>query len=138
MKKRKLIDTERTLYLPSVGFCLLVAIFCEKIAKKYEMCAAHTYRNQASSHRSSTTWLLVGSAIISLAAARTVSRNADWRDELSLFSSAVDVSPAKGGSRHENLPAVKRRTSLWVSQRILDYCERTIQEEECVGPTTKT
>jgi len=76
---------ERLAYLPSAGFCLLVAL----ILIRFE-------RNQR----------LLGFAVfvvLTLAlAVRTVDRNSDWRDNLRLFSTDVRVVPGSA-KIHSNL-----------------------------------
>ena len=80
------IMAERFLYLPSIGLagCLVGAIY--SLARR-------------SGPR--TAWIVMG--LVGLAfAARTYARNFDWHDELSLWTSTVDVCP--GGARpHMNL-----------------------------------
>jgi protein O-mannosyl-transferase len=67
---------ERLAYLPSAGFCLLVALFWIS-AKKYQP-------------------LLAWSVLVVLLAAlgaRTIIRNRDWRSNFSLYSAAYNVVP---------------------------------------------
>lgn len=72
---------ERTMYLPSVGFVIVAGwLFQNGLA------------NVRSAPRFFTAALLV---FVTLAfSVRTVVRNRDWRDEVSLFASAVAASPA--------------------------------------------
>ncbi len=77
------IMAERFMYLPSVGLagCAVAAIAA--VGRRREV------------------WIATG-LICLLLAARTYARNFDWHDELSLWSSAVSVSP--GAARaHNNL-----------------------------------
>jgi protein O-mannosyl-transferase len=67
---------ERLAYLPSAGFCLLVALFWLPMQKKQRKLA----------------WTVMAMAVVALGA-RTVVRNQDWRDNFTLFSSTVQAVP---------------------------------------------
>lgn len=74
------VVAERVLYLPSVGFCFLIAFGCHKLAGKSD-------------------WKLVRLcfAIILLSfSAKTIQRNRDWHDEESLYRSGIFINPPKG------------------------------------------
>jgi tetratricopeptide (TPR) repeat protein len=67
---------ERLAYLPSAGFCVLVALALIRLER----------------HRRTLAW--AGFTILMLLlAARTVARNRDWHDNFSLFSTDVRVVP---------------------------------------------
>jgi tetratricopeptide (TPR) repeat protein len=72
---------ERFLYLPSIGFCVAVAVL---------LCAAG---ERIARSRPIARWALPAVVVLALGA-RTYARNADWHDELSLWRSTVAVSPA--------------------------------------------
>jgi protein O-mannosyl-transferase len=67
---------ERLAYLPSAGFCLLVALIWIRFENRNRRLA----------------WALFAMIMAALAL-RTVVRNRDWRDNLSLFSAAVRAVP---------------------------------------------
>jgi tetratricopeptide (TPR) repeat protein len=71
---------ERYLYVPSFGFCLLLGWALDRALALPRVRAAKALR-----------WSMVGAAglVLALAAARTVSRNADWRTERTLWDSAI-------------------------------------------------
>lgn len=74
------VVAERVLYLPSLGFCLLVAQGCSLLAQQYRRYCA---------------WLKLGVAVLLLThAAKTFLRNYDWWSEQSLYESALRVSPS--------------------------------------------
>jgi tetratricopeptide (TPR) repeat protein len=76
---------ERLAYLPSAGFCLMLALAWEWIRERKEIVA----------------WGLL--ATITLAfSARTVIRNRDWHDTFALYSSAVKAVP-NDAKMHSNL-----------------------------------
>jgi protein O-mannosyl-transferase len=79
------IMAERLAYLPSAGFCLLLALICFQVAKR----------------KANASWLLLGIVLIAFSA-RTVVRNRDWRDNFTLFSSAVKAVP-RSAKAHSNL-----------------------------------
>jgi len=67
---------ERWAYLPSAGFCLLAGLGYERLEQRRRVLAL----------------LLLGLAIAGLSA-RTIVRNADWRNTFTLFSAAVRAYP---------------------------------------------
>jgi tetratricopeptide (TPR) repeat protein len=76
---------ERLAYLPSAGFCLLMALAWIWLMERQRIPA----------------WGLLGVVLLALAA-RTVARNADWKDNLALYSSAVRAAP-NSAKMHANL-----------------------------------
>ncbi|KAH8393881.1 hypothetical protein KR215_004930 [Drosophila sulfurigaster] len=81
------VVAERLLYLPSVGFCLLVGFGVSKLLA----CT----RSHGSGRRTRCGLLLSFSVLLAAMSLRTVQRNADWRDEESLYRSAITVNPPK-------------------------------------------
>ena len=69
---------ERVLYLPSMGFCLLVAYGCDKLWQRGPL-VRH---------------LMIAGLLATLGvhSIKTVTRNADWQDEHSLFSAGLKVN----------------------------------------------
>jgi len=87
------IMSERLLYLPSVGFCLVLAsLLC--IAGR-ELCGSGSMPGVEPSAKPSRAWLaaLLVTLIFAGYGVRTVTRNRDWRDECTLLRSAALVSP---------------------------------------------
>jgi tetratricopeptide (TPR) repeat protein len=86
------IKAERFLYLPSVGLagCLVAAIY----ALGHRLSSSWPASPRAA-------WIALGVACLALAI-RTHARNLDWHDELSLWTSTVDVCP-DGARPHMNL-----------------------------------
>jgi tetratricopeptide (TPR) repeat protein len=76
---------ERLAYLPSAGFCLLVALGWNWLRQKKEILA----------------WGLLG-AVVLVFSVRTVIRNRDWKDEFALYSSGVRAVP-NDAKMHTNL-----------------------------------
>jgi len=79
------IMAERLAYLPSAGFCLLVALLWIRLENHHRRLA----------------WAAFAILVAALAA-RTVVRNRDWRDNFSLFSAAVRAVPGSA-KMHANL-----------------------------------
>ena len=73
--------TERYMYLPSVGFCLL-AVFT----------AAWLGRGVPSQYRIASA-VVTALVVVSIGAAATVSRNAYWKDDSTLFLRTLEASP---------------------------------------------
>uniref|UniRef100_A0A1A9UXH9 dolichyl-phosphate-mannose--protein mannosyltransferase n=1 Tax=Glossina austeni TaxID=7395 RepID=A0A1A9UXH9_GLOAU len=80
------VVAERLLYLPSVGFCLIVGFGLSKI-----MDFLRTRRMQ----RTKQMMIISLCVVLCTLSARTVLRNRDWKDEESLYRSAVRVNPPK-------------------------------------------
>uniref|UniRef100_A0A8C6SLF8 dolichyl-phosphate-mannose--protein mannosyltransferase n=1 Tax=Neogobius melanostomus TaxID=47308 RepID=A0A8C6SLF8_9GOBI len=77
------VIAERVLYIPSMGFCLLLALGMRSLYVRLRQ-------------RSSRTALVYCSAaIILLFGAKTVLRNRDWQNEEMLYKSGIYVNPAK-------------------------------------------
>ncbi|KAK7891356.1 hypothetical protein WMY93_023319 [Mugilogobius chulae] len=77
------VIAERVLYIPSMGFCLLVAVAGRSLYVRVR-------------HRPSRTALVYCSAVlILLFGAKTVLRNRDWQNEEMLYKSGIYVNPAK-------------------------------------------
>ncbi len=80
----KALMAERFLYLPSIGFCILLAIFIEKIGRmKFKPFAK----------REKIITGLIAATIILLYSLRTMVRNEDWKDAVSISKSIIKVSP---------------------------------------------
>lgn len=79
------VVAERVLYIPSLGFCLLVGHGFVKLI-------------ESSEDRNSRKMMLTVSLILVLMilGGRTVIRNLDWASEESLYRSGISVNPAKG------------------------------------------
>lgn len=78
------VIAERVLYIPSMGFCLLVAVGIRSLYIRLH-------------RRSSRTMLVYSSAALVLFfGVKTVLRNQDWQNEEMLYKSGIYVNPAKG------------------------------------------
>lgn len=91
------VVAERILYIPSVGFCLLIAVGADII------CRACTEQQMR---------LFCGSfvCVLILSVARTVERNWDWQNEEALYRSGITVNPAKAWSNLGNVLSSQGRT----------------------------
>jgi len=76
------VVAERVLYIPSVGYCLLVGCSASALAK-------------ATNGRRSTVVYALYATTVATYGLRTVLRNRDWRDEESLYRSGIQVNPPK-------------------------------------------
>lgn len=101
---------ERILYLPSVGFCLLIGLGLERILN-----IKSRYQELKRSNRTlqgikrilhQNVRIIIFSIFTTLLLSmgvRTLKRNLDWRNEESLYQSAVCVNPPKGSFKSTNL-----------------------------------
>lgn len=81
------VIAERILYLPSVGACLVVGA---AVSGCYRIARRNGFRRCGRA-------VLLGTVIlIGVMSAKTLVRNADWRNEESLYRSALHVNPPKG------------------------------------------
>ena len=79
------VVAERVLYLPSMGFCLLVACSIHKVAKM-----TSTWYRMA-------TWLkILVVFLIFTYSAKTISRNRDWKSKMTLYQSLLRHFPTNG------------------------------------------
>jgi hypothetical protein len=81
------VIAERILYLPSVGACLAIGAAvsgCYRIARR------------SGTGKRGRAVLIAAAILIAVMSAKTLVRNADWRDEESLYRSALHVNPPKG------------------------------------------
>lgn len=81
------VVAERVLYIPSVGFCLLLGLGAGVLTRNWDR-----------SDKRNRVFML--SLLLTLCAmcGYTLRRNLDWRDEESLFRSALHINPPKGKS----------------------------------------
>lgn len=80
------VIAERVLYIPSMGFCLLVAVGLR---------ALHVRLRRRSAKAA---LLCCGATLVLFFSAKTVLRNGDWQNEEMLYRSGIYVNPAKGES----------------------------------------
>ncbi|XP_044049665.1 protein O-mannosyl-transferase TMTC2 [Siniperca chuatsi] len=77
------VIAERVLYIPSMGFCLLVAVGMRSLYVRLR-------------RRSARTMLVYCSAaVVLLFGVKTILRNRDWQNEEMLYKSGIYVNPAK-------------------------------------------
>ena len=74
------VAAERILYLPSVGFCLLVGMGAQFLLQR---------------RKKTLVYLSLSILILSLGY-RTIQRNRDWMDEERLYRSGIAINPPKG------------------------------------------
>lgn len=82
------VVAERILYLPSVGYCLLVGLGVGKLMDPQS--------GPLRSQRKRYAMLFCVGVMLVACSVKTVNRNLDWRDEESLYRSAIAVNPPKG------------------------------------------
>uniref|UniRef100_A0A667Z9D9 dolichyl-phosphate-mannose--protein mannosyltransferase n=1 Tax=Myripristis murdjan TaxID=586833 RepID=A0A667Z9D9_9TELE len=77
------VIAERVLYIPSMGFCLLVAVGMRSL---YVRLRRRSFR---------TMLMYCSAALVLLFSVKTVLRNQDWHNEEMLYKSGIYVNPAK-------------------------------------------
>uniref|UniRef100_A0A3P9JBX1 dolichyl-phosphate-mannose--protein mannosyltransferase n=1 Tax=Oryzias latipes TaxID=8090 RepID=A0A3P9JBX1_ORYLA len=77
------VIAERVLYIPSIGFCILVAA------------GARTLYVRLRTRGFKTVMLCLCTGLVLLNGLRTVQRNKDWNNEEYLYKSGIKVNPAK-------------------------------------------
>lgn len=78
------VIAERVLYIPSIGFCLLVAT------------GARTLYVRLRTRGCKVLLLCFCVGLVLLNGLRTIQRNRDWSNEENLYKSGISVNPAKG------------------------------------------
>jgi tetratricopeptide (TPR) repeat protein len=86
---------ERLAYLPSAGFCLLVALGWSGLHKRQRKVA-----------------LAALTAVVAAFGMRTMLRNQDWQDNLNLYTAGVRVSP-NSAKMHGNLGGEYMASAQW-------------------------
>jgi protein O-mannosyl-transferase len=100
---------EHYLYIPSVGFCLLIAGLFEPILAE---------------PRSARVMYGAAALVLVLLSLRTVMRNTDWRDELTLWRKTVQTAPQSARARNNLGAAYLRRGELILAQTELEAATR--------------
>lgn len=78
------VVAERVLYIPSMGFCLLVTAGLKSAFTRWR------------SRTSKTVLVSCAAGLILIYSMKTVMRNQDWQTEEMLYRSGISVNPAKG------------------------------------------
>ena len=81
------VIAERVLYIPSMGFCVLVAEAIQFVVARYRKRSVYVISN-----------VVIAGLILSFSL-KTVMRNGDWLTDESLYRSGIAINPAKGTSR---------------------------------------
>ena len=89
---------ERFLYIPSIGFCVLLALFVSRLFRIKEEVEVTSTGRFFSRYAMPLLLVFVVSVVF---AGRTISRNAVWKDNPSLFASGIKTAP-KSARTHMN------------------------------------
>jgi protein O-mannosyl-transferase len=90
------VVAERVLYMPSMGFCILVGFGWTQFAAQIRYHIPSSIRVQFSNggtgcRLKKLAWFMLGILILSHGC-KTYSRNQDWQDEYKIFSSGLRVN----------------------------------------------
>ena len=88
------VVAERVLYVPSTGYCLLIAVAVDDLVNR---CIAGRRAVSPLAAAASRYWPMT--LLVTSLALRTWIRNADWLNEEALYRSGIAVNPAKGRSK---------------------------------------
>ncbi|KAL1139506.1 hypothetical protein AAG570_006489 [Ranatra chinensis] len=116
------VVAERVLYLPSVGYCILVALGYSELARRL--------RNVAALRAALVLLLVVYSA-------RTYTRNMDWHDEESLYRAGLHINPPKGKLIYTSLILKYIRFFLMPPQTVASFFSEHIGGIRFLQPSAK-
>jgi tetratricopeptide (TPR) repeat protein len=75
---------ERFLYLPSIGFCILISILLEKVSRMEHSVIKLSFRKFA---------IITASLLILLYSVRKMMRNEDWKSQIAVTNSILKIDP---------------------------------------------
>ncbi|XP_055949384.1 protein O-mannosyl-transferase TMTC2-like isoform X2 [Argiope bruennichi] len=105
------VVAERVLYIPSMGFCLLIALGFDQL-----------YRMQDKFTRKK---ILLGvfCTLLVVMSVRTVRRNRDWWNEENLYRSGIPINPPKAYGNLANILSSqgKKAEAEWAYKKALSY-----------------
>ena len=102
------VTAERTLYVPSLGFCVVFVVVLDKMISMF--ISSVSLRRRA---------MYITTCIVCAYVARTIERNGDWMHEETLWRSGIEVNPLNS-KLHGNLGSILMRT--WCCVRV--WCSR--------------
>ena len=82
---------ERFLYIPSLGFCVLLSFALLRLTKTE--IAKNTINNPGQFVSANTTVLVVALILAGLYSIKTITRNPDWKDNATLFRHDLEIVP---------------------------------------------
>ncbi len=122
--------SERFLFMPSVGFCLLVA-HIPLAPFKGGMASAQNHR----------LFLIIGSFVLLLLSAKTIHRNFAWKDNFTLFTTDIQVSKNSAKLRNsvggELSAAAIKETDKTKQAAMLQEAIGHLKEAIAIHPTYK-
>jgi len=122
---------ERFMYMPSLGFCILLTLGIMKLAKPQSSEVKIT--DIKSMLKAGKPVFAIGLAIACLYSIKTFSRNPDWKNNLTLDSHDIKTSP-NSARAHYNWALVLRETLLPEAQ---DSVQKKMYFEQAINEFTK-
>jgi tetratricopeptide (TPR) repeat protein len=107
---------ERYLYIPLLGFCLVIAIFLEALLSRISVSRAGILR------------IFVVACVVGAYSLITINRNRDWKDSYSLWTQTLKVEPDSFRA-HGNLARVYQKRGM------LDASMREVKKTLELNPT---
>ncbi len=106
------VQAERYLYLPSAGFCMLVSLMVSRLAgSRWRIAAAPVFL-----------------ALVVLYSAGTVLRNADWKDDYSLWTAELKNSPGSDVAQNNLCSAAGTHIDLGLEYEKRGHDDLAIEE----------
>lgn len=126
------VMAERFLYLPSLGFCMVLVLCLSTLFAITETHTASSIRTVLLANRTFAFLLLT---VCLLYSAKTYSRNADWKDNFTLLAADVHTSPNSARIRYAYGSALLERARKEDDARLKQsYVDRSIEQlERSVG-----
>ncbi|KAG1663003.1 Transmembrane and TPR repeat-containing protein 3 [Nymphon striatum] len=118
------VIAERVLYIPSMGFCLLVAHGFHILLSKFSKQSNSIYFIR--SHGKSKILKIFLVILLASHFLKTLRRNNDWHDEHSLYSSALKINP-KNAKILNNMGKAFENEDQY--EKALSYYSKSISEE---------
>ncbi|GFS97681.1 protein O-mannosyl-transferase TMTC2 [Nephila pilipes] len=105
------VVAERVLYIPSMGFCLLIALGLDQLYKKQDKIMIKRIV------------LGVLCALLIAMSVHTVRRNRDWWNEENLYRSGIPINPPKAYGNLANILSAqgKKAEAEWAYKKALTY-----------------
>ena len=90
---------ERYMYIPLLGFCLVISIFLEAVLSRISLSRAGVLR------------LFIVVCLVGVCSAITINRNRDWKDSYNLWTQTLEVEPDSFRA-HGNLARVYQKRGM--------------------------
>ncbi|KAH7960527.1 hypothetical protein HPB49_020941 [Dermacentor silvarum] len=117
------VVAERVLYVPSMGYCLLVAVGADQLCGFARRAARHGHGGHNGGETLRKLVLAALVALVLVLSLRTVRRNRDWLTEEDLYRSGIHINPPKSYGNLANILSAhgKKAEAEWAYKKALTY-----------------